>query len=78
MLAILAFLLALSGGAFASSFHGPGPDGGSRGITPVRFDGGTGLPDHGAPTPMPLAGGGGMKVGVPVRMDGGTGLPDRP
>jgi hypothetical protein len=80
MLAILAFLLALTGGAFASPFHGHGlAADGNRGFGgPVQFDGGTGLPDHGGLMPPPPPISGGAKIGAPGRMDGGTGVPDRP
>ena len=80
MLAILAFLFGLTGGAFASPFHDPaGIAGGDRAFSaPVRYDGGTGVPDHGIPPPPPILIGGRTKIGAPVRMDGGTGVPDRP
>jgi hypothetical protein len=84
MLALFAFLFALTGGAFASPFHGPTAftGGGARGFTgPVRFDGMSGSPDTPQPPPppggTPIAGGN-LKTGAPVRFDGMSGSPDHP
>jgi hypothetical protein len=82
MLALFAFLLALSGGAFASPFHGPPMlGGGDRSLpAPIRFDGTSGGPDHGLPPPPPggTSIGGKPSIGGPVQFDGTSGGPDRP
>jgi hypothetical protein len=76
MLVFLTLLLALNGGAFAPSFHRlPAPAIVAPPSAPVRFDGTSGNPDHGMPTPPPspsLV----SKVAAPVRYDGTSGNPD--
>jgi hypothetical protein len=80
MLAILAFLFGLTGGAFASPFHGIAAPGGVAPPTaPVRFDGTSGNPDNPLPPPPPgpnTTTGVVWKTGAPVRFDGTSGNPD--
>jgi len=81
MLAILAFLLALGGGAFASPFHGVSAHAGV--VPPARMplDGTSGNPDHPVPPPPPgpsSTPGKIVKIGGPVLNDGTSGNPDHP